>query len=100
MAMCSRVVLAASALLMTGACNTLHPQTGSPDPAFGEALKYDMAIQVINPDPVYDDKGAVPGGSGAKGAEAHKRYRTDRVKDVRVMSTTSAGGESGDGGPK
>lgn len=93
--MSCKLYLAAAALLATGACETLDKQTGSVDPGFGEALKYDMAIQTINPDPVYDDKGAKPGASGAKGAEAVKRYRTDRVKEPSVMSTTSVGGGAG-----
>jgi len=91
--MSSRLLLAPIALLMLSACNTVppapHPLTGSMDPGFGEAVKYDMAIQVIDPDPVYTEEGSQPGDSGAKGAEAVKRYRTDKVKDVDVMETTS-----------
>lgn len=86
-----KIFAVAAAVMTTSACNSLGP-SGSPDPGFGEAVKYDMAIQVINPDPVYDDKGAKPGASGAKAADAVKRYRTDRVKEVSVMSTTSGSG--------
>lgn len=87
--MSSRLLIAPVALLLLAGCDTLNPQTGSPDPAFGEAVKYDMAIQVIDPDPVYTEDDSQPGDSGAKGAEAVKRYRTDKVKDVEVMETTS-----------
>ena len=90
--MSSRLLIAALTLGMLAGCNTVNPQTGSVDPAFGEALKYNMAIQVIDPDPVYHEDGAQPGDSGAKGAEAVKRYRTDAVKDVQIQTTTSGGG--------
>ena len=67
------------------------------DPAFGEAVKYDMAIQTIDPDPVYGPEDAKPGDHGEKGAAAVKRYRTDAVKDVEQIET---GGSSGGGGPQ
>ena len=35
-----------------------------------------------------------PGDSGAKGAAAVKRYRTDAVKQVEAMQTTSGGGSA------
>jgi len=64
------------------------------DPGFGEAQHYDMAIQTIDPDPVYPEEGAKPGDSGVKASEATKRYRTDKVKAPESMSAT----ESGSGG--
>ena len=87
-----KLLLAPLALGLLAGCNTVNPQTGSVDPAFGEALKYDMAIQVIDPDPVYHEDGAQPGESGVKGAEAVKRYRTGQVKEVQAVATTSGGG--------
>ena len=83
---------AASAALFLGGCNTTDANSLSPDPAFGEAIKYDMAIQIIDPDPVYDDEGAQPGESGVKGAEAVKRYRTDKVKDAKAVTTSTTTG--------
>ena len=80
-------ILIAAATLSLGACDTIYPHNGSPDPSFGEAVKYDMAVQVIDPDPVYAPEGAQPGDSGAKGAEAVKRYRTDKVKDAKAVTT-------------
>jgi hypothetical protein len=74
-----------------------HAQTSaSLDAGFGESLKYNAAIQTINPDPVYAESGAQPGDSGAKGAAAVRRYRTDSVKDVEVLTTTESSG-SGSG---
>jgi hypothetical protein len=93
-----RLVAVAVPLTMLAACNTVNPQTGSVDPAFGEALKYDMAVQTIDPDPVYAADAAKPGDHGDKGAAAVKRYRTDTVKTVEAVQTT--GGGSGGSGPR
>ncbi len=84
-------------LLLLGACDTIDPKTGSVDPGFGEAVKYDMAVQTIDPDPVYVERGALPGDNGDKGAQAVKRYRTNQVKPLEIMSTSAAGSASGTG---
>jgi hypothetical protein len=92
MAMSSKlVVLAAGALVLAG-CNTVNKNIGMEDPGFGEAPKYNAAVQTINPDPVYTADSAQPGDSGVKGAAAVKRYRSDAVKPVEAMATTSGGG--------
>ena len=88
-----RLLIAPLTLLLLAGCDTISPQTLSPDPGFGEAVKYNAAIQTIDPDPVYDENDAKPGDSGAKGAAAVKRYRTDAVKQVEVIQTS--GGTSG-----
>ena len=84
-------VSAPLALLVLAGCDTLNQNNISPDPAFGEATKYNAAVQTIDPDPVYAEDGAQPGDSGAKGAAAVKRYRTDAVKEVEQVGTTTAG---------
>ncbi len=86
------------ALLLSGCLTNMNQNPISPDPSFGEATKYNAAVQVIDPDPVYAASGSQPGDSGAKGAAAVKRYRTDAVKQVEVMSTSSSAG--GSSGPK
>ena len=90
--MFSRLLSAAplAAVLLAG-CDTLNQNNLSPDPGFGEATKYNAAVHIIDPDPVYADDGSQPGDHGAKGAAAVKRYRTDQVKDVEIMETTSSG---------
>ena len=93
--MSSRLLAAPLALALLAGCDTVNRQTGSIDPGFGEAVKYDMAIQVIDPDPVYSEDGAQPGDNGAKAAAAMKRYRTDTVKEVDSQTTTEAVGGSG-----
>ena len=82
------IAIAAAGLLLAGCATGPRALTAS-DAAMGEAVQWNAAAQTINPDPVYTDQGAQPGSSGAKGAEAVKRYRTDSVKDVSVMTTTS-----------
>ena len=91
---CKLLAAAPLAVLLLAGCDTLNPSSLSPDPAFGEATKYNAAIQTIDPVPVYAEGGSQPGDSGAKGAAAVKRYRTDAVKSVEVMQTTS-GSSSG-----
>ena len=83
-----------AALLALGGCNTANSAIGSGDTRFGEAAKYNAAVQTINPDPVYAADGALPGDSGAKAAAATKRYRTDAVKAVEEIKTTSGGSSS------
>jgi hypothetical protein len=75
----------------------MYSHIGEEDPYLGEAVRYNAAIQTVNPDPVYAENGAKPGDNGEKGAKAVKRYRTDSVKQ---QSSTSGGGMSvgGSGG--
>jgi hypothetical protein len=68
------------------------------DPAIGEAVRFNSAVQVINPDPVYAEGSAQPGDSGAHAAEAVKKYRKGTVKPVETVGTTSSSG--GSGGPQ
>jgi len=96
--MSSRLLIAApAALLLLSACEVVHPGSKSLDPGMGEAVKWNAAVQTINPDPVYGPDGAQPGDSGVKAAEAVKRYRTDAVKDVQAQTTTTQQSGSGSG---
>jgi len=76
-------------------CNTANTHIGDEDPGMGEAVKYDAALQTINPTPVYPPTAAQPGSNGEVGAKAVKRYRTDSVKQVQTMQTTSGSASSG-----
>ena len=87
------IISAGAALL--AACNTANSHIGDEDPAFGEAVKYDQAIQTINPTPIYPASAAQPGDNGVKGQAAVKRYRTDSVKQVDASQTTSGSASSG-----
>ena len=81
----AKLIIPAAALLATAGCTAV-------DPGMGEALRYDMAVQTVNPDPVYPEGGAQPGDSGVKGAEAVKAYRKGETKALRIESSTSGGG--------
>jgi hypothetical protein len=95
MAMSSkRILMVGVALCALSACDTTKP-IGSADVAFGEAVKYDNAIQIINPNPVYPPNAVQPGSAGDKGAAAVKRYRTDTVKAVETMQTSNETAGSG-----
>jgi hypothetical protein len=85
------------------ACATVDPVTGSVDRHFGEAVAWNKAAHIINPDPVYSEDGAQPGDNGAVAAGAARRYRTDQVKPVERLGTTesqSSGSSGGGSGPR
>ena len=79
---------AAIAIVTLGACAPV-------DPGYGEALRYDMAIQTVDPDPVYPEDGAKPGDSGEHAAKATDRYRKGQTKAIRRESASGSGGSSG-----
>lgn len=80
----------AGAALLAAGCTTVDPVTQSPDPSFGEALKYDMAVQTIDPDPPNPPDAAQPGEDGDRGARAVKRLRTGQAKPVETTQTTQS----------
>lgn len=88
----SIVAAALSASILCGCTTRQGDLALSPDPNFGEAHRYNAAIQTIDPAPVYSGEGSQPGDHGEKGAGAVERYRTDRVKDAEVVTTTSGAG--------
>ena len=91
-----RLTLVVLPVLLLAACNTVKSHIGDEDASFGESVKYDEAIQTVNPLPVSPPGAAQPGANGAKGQTAVKRYRTDAVKQVEATQTTS--GAAGSGG--
>jgi hypothetical protein len=98
--MSSKLLLIAIGGVALGACSTMNKPIGQEDAAFGEATKYNAAVQTINPDPVYQPGDAQPGDNGAVGTAAAKRYRTDSVKPVQSMQSTGGSGGSGSSGPR
>jgi hypothetical protein len=101
--------IALAAVCALAGCNTANTHIGDADPVIGEAVKYNAALQTINPDPVYAEGTALPGDNGAAGAAAVKRYRTGENKTQHKaeantskssgLSTTQSTGSSGGGGP-
>lgn len=90
------LLLASAVVTLTG-CNTAHTHIGDEDPFLGEAVKYNAAIQTVNPTPVYPPNAAQPGGNGAEDVAAVKRYRTGTVKQPEATQTTM--GSASSGGP-
>ena len=62
------------------------------DPGFGEAQRYDMAVQTIDPDPQYPANARQPGDHGEKAQKATDRYRKGATKPTERQSTSSGGG--------
>ena len=93
------LALTLPAIALLASCDTVNTKTGAMANGLGEAVKYDNAIQTINPEPTYAQGGAQPGGNGEVGADAVKAYRTGTVKPVQTeqttMSTTGSGSGSG-----
>jgi hypothetical protein len=96
MAMSSRFLLIAAGSVALASCNTMYTHIGDVDPGMGEAVAYDSAVEIVNPTPVYSADSAKPGDNGDKGAQAVVRYRTDKVKEVQNIRTSSGTG----GGPR
>lgn len=62
------------------------------DAGMGNSVRTNMAVQTIDPAPVYEDEfGPV---SGEKMAKAVERYRKDQVKKPQGIKTTSGGASS------
>lgn len=78
------MLLAGSSIVATAACAPV-------DPGFGEAVRYDLAAQTINPDPVYPEGSAEPGYHGEKAQKATERYRKGTTKPVERQTTSSSG---------
>jgi hypothetical protein len=91
------LALTVPAALLLASCDTVNTKTGAMAAGFGEAVKYDNAIQTINPEPVYAQGAAQPGSNGELQANAVKAYRTGKVKPVQTESAMSGTG-SGSGG--
>ena len=85
----ARTALAIGTVTLLAGCTAV-------DPGMGEALKYDMLAQTVNPEPVYAATGAKAGSSGDHAALATERYRKGTIKELKVESSTSASG-SGSG---
>jgi hypothetical protein len=82
----------ASALVATAGCAPV-------DPGFGEALRYDMAVQTIDPDPQYPADALNPGYHGEKAQKATERYRKGTTKPLKIQSAGGGGGGGGGGTP-
>jgi hypothetical protein len=85
----ARALLPLASFIALAGCNSMNAHIGDEDPMMGEAVRYNSALQTINPMPVYPAAAAQPGDNGDKGAHAMKRYRTDAVKPVETYTTST-----------
>lgn len=86
-----RIISIAALALATTACT---PN----DVTLGGALKHDVAMQTIDPEPSYRGT-EIEGGSGAHAAAATERYRKGTVREpVSIKTTSGTGGGSSSGG--
>lgn len=69
------------------------------DPAFGNAIRQNMAVQIVNPDPDYSEDAV---SSGPRAAAAIDRYDRGVVKKPPTTSISGTATETGggDGGSK
>jgi hypothetical protein len=84
-------------LIPAGAMLVLAAGCAPVDPGFGEAVRYDMAAQTVDPDPQYPENGAKPGDNGEHGQKATERYRKGQTKALRELRTGGGSGGSGGG---
>lgn len=67
------------------------------DPTLGGAVKHNNALQIVNPDPQYEEV-ALEGASGTVNQKAQERYRKGTVKQpptIRTTTINAGGGNSG-----
>lgn len=82
-----RLIAVLLAVTVLASCETIDPVSESKDPGFGETVKYNAAIQTVNPEPVYAAGSALPGGDAQRGAAAVKRHRSGQVKEIESQGT-------------
>jgi predicted small secreted protein len=92
--MSSRLLLIASGVLLLPACNTTR-NIGQEDPGLGEAMKYNAAVQTVNPEPVYPAGAAQPGDRRSEAGRGHADHeRWQRWPKVRMHKDAALGVES------
>jgi hypothetical protein len=66
------------------------------DTSYGEALRWDVAQQTVNPEPPPPQEGApIAGGEGVRAASAVDRYQKGTVKQPTGVSGGGGSGGSG-----
>jgi hypothetical protein len=94
------LLLSTCSLALLAGCEAEHAQALSP--GFGNSVKHNIAVQLVNPDP---PEFTEPSGlDGRRAVEAYERYREDRVIRPSTSTVTRIGTQSqarpgGSGGP-
>ena len=87
-------LLTLPAFALLAGCNYLYPPTS--EERFGEAVHHNMAVQIVNPEPLTTV--ATPPWDGNRAALMIGRYKTDEVEEPEALRTTDVGGGSEGGG--
>ena len=74
--------LSAVTLVALAACAPVNPY-------YGEAHRYNMAVQTVDPEPQYPADARQPGDHGEKAQKATDRYRKGTVKRANAPSASS-----------
>jgi type IV pilus biogenesis protein CpaD/CtpE len=74
--------------LVLAACNT---PANTPRPEFGEAVRNNMAAQIIDPNPPANME--LPAADGVRRALMIERYQADEVESPLLPATTTLGVE-------
>jgi len=74
-------------LFLLAAAGLMLPACTPHDTGLGETVRRNMALHIIDPNPVYKGE-PMEGSSGDLAANAQERYRKDKVKEPRTIQTT------------
>lgn len=88
------IVAAALATLALAGCDGNNPFRSKQvlHPSFGDAVRHNMAVQIINPDGHPDL--TPPAMDGARAADAVERYRAGKTAEVIQQRTSNVGSEA------
>ena len=85
-------IVAIGMVLVLSACQT-PPNFGAPEETFGAAVRHNISVQTIDPNP--QNKMAAPAHDASRAARSIARYQTDQVKKPAEIRTSDTGGSGG-----
>ena len=86
------VIAALAPVALAGCENPPQKPVVTLNPGFGDAVRHNMAVQMVNPDGSQDF--SPPPMDGARAVEAIERYRTGRTTKVVEQKTSTVGGKA------
>lgn len=86
------LALASLAPIALAACENPTQPKHTLHPGFGDAVRHNMAVQIINPDGHPDL--TPPAMDGARAADAVERYRAGKTEEVIQQRTSNVGSEA------
>ena len=85
-------VASVASLALMGCAERYDKPKQTLSPSFGNAVRHNMAVQIINPEGHPDLSPSAM--DGARADEAVTRYREGKTKEVKVFTTTDVGDEA------